>query len=294
MVRSESETNIEEPSENSSEIEDLITNSQVIIITGKRGSGKTALGLYLLENSSKNPLIFGLHPSAWQYLPEKITPLEVLDKLPEDSTIFIDEAALWFYSRDYTKKVNKFIAKAITEARHKDQLLIFASHTLRKLDIGIVLDADAILIKEPSFLHAKLERAEIRNLIEIAEDRFQALKHSNEDTRKYVFLASHDFFKLIEVPLPSFWCEELSKSRIKVVEAETKDSEGKYSEYMERIVKWEEEHRDDPNRSIGFDWGDVRVPPGILMQMYMEGTLDLVYNGSRRKGYLLLKKSEKN
>ena len=268
-------------------IEDLTLNSQVIIITGKRGSGKTALGLYLLTKS-KNPFIFGLHPSAWQYLPEKITPLERLDKLPEDSTIFIDEAALWFYSRDYTKKVNKFIAKTVTEARHKDQLIIFASHTLRKLDIGIVLDVDAILFKEPSLLHTRLERAEVRNLVELAESKFRS---ASGDLRKYVFVASHDIGELIEVPLPSFWCEELSKAEIiddAMMEKSKGDNENdKYSEYLEKIVKWEEEHRDYPYRDIGFEWSDVRVPPQILKKLYLEGTLDLVYNSTKRKGYRL-------
>ena len=59
-------------------IEELKNNSEVIIITGKRGSGKTCLACYLLEKSD-NAYFFGFpeekkeyHPEIWTFLRESI------------------------------------------------------------------------------------------------------------------------------------------------------------------------------------------------------------------------------
>jgi hypothetical protein len=101
-------------------------------------------------------------------------------------------------------------------SRHLGQRFIFAVHALRRLDVGLVLDCNAILFKQPSLLHSKLERGETRELTALAERHFNSLKE--EDPRKYVFVLSHDFEEFIEVPLPSFWCEELSKAKIQIEE----------------------------------------------------------------------------
>ncbi|MCD6137778.1 MAG: ATP-binding protein [Deltaproteobacteria bacterium] len=190
----------------------ILERSEVILITGRRGAGKTALGYYILEQSP-NPYVFGLPEEAWQYLPESITPLKSLENLPEKATIFIDEAALWFYSRSSSQKLNKYISQLVTEARHQEQLLIFATHTLRKLDIGVVMDADAIFFKEPSFLHSKFERSEIREITREVMRHFSRLK---DDHCKYTYVLSHDYEGFIKTPLPSFWCEELSKVSVSV------------------------------------------------------------------------------
>ena len=190
----------------------ILENSEVILITGRRGAGKTALGYYILEQSP-NPYVFGLPEEAWQYLPEFITPLKSLEKLPKKATIFIDEAALWFYSRSSSQRMNRYISQLVTEARHQEQLLIFATHTLRKLDIGVVMDADAIFFKEPSFLHSKFERSEIREITREVKEQFGKLKG---DRRKYTYVLSHDYEGFLKTPLPSFWCEELSKVSVDV------------------------------------------------------------------------------
>lgn len=203
-------------------IENLISKSEVILITGRRGSGKTALGAKLLENSGDRDAYFmGLSESYWNLLPDNITPLlvntQTLENLPSDAVIFMDEAGLFYFSRDYSKQLNKLIAKLVTEARHLNQVLVFATHTLRKLDVSIVLDADAILLKEPSLLHSKFERKEILELVRQAKHAFD--KISPPERVKHAYLVSQDYEGMLEVELPSFWTEELSHAVASVIES---------------------------------------------------------------------------
>jgi len=201
---------IENTEEREAKLRQITSNAQIIIITGKRGGGKSALGYRILETcEGKERYCVGLREDKWKYLPNYIIPLTDLTDLPQDAIIFIDEAATMLYARDYFSSFNKFISKLITETRHKDQLLIFATHTLRKLDIGVIIDADALLFKEPSFLHSKFERAEVRDILKKVEKEFNSIKG---DRRAYTYVLSHDFDELITNKTPSFWCEELSKA----------------------------------------------------------------------------------
>jgi len=49
-------------------------------------------------------------------------------------------------------------------ARQKDQTIVFAGMTLRAVDVGIVMNTDAIMMKEPSKLQMAFERAEVCEL----------------------------------------------------------------------------------------------------------------------------------
>lgn len=191
----------------------MFEHPYVGIITGRRGSGKTSLGLWLIENLTKGGIegyIYGAPRAYGDYLPESIDILgiEEIDNLPEDAVIFFDEASIHFFARENFSALNKLIDKLILISRQKDQTLLFASHNLRKLDVGIITDSDVIFFKEPSLLHSKLERAEIRGLTQKAFDAFS--KIPQEERKKYTYVLSGDIEAIVETPLPSFWVEDLS------------------------------------------------------------------------------------
>lgn len=182
----------------------------VILVTGARGTGKTALCYHILEQMSgeRDAYVIGLPEEKWEYLPDFIFPLTDISDLPCDSIVFTDEAALIYHSRDHSRSLNKQISKLVTETRHKNQILVFASHTLRKLDLGIILDSDSILFKKPSFLHSRFERAEIRSIVDNVSRKFAEINDRHE---KYTYVLAQNYEGMITTPLPSFWCEELSK-----------------------------------------------------------------------------------
>lgn len=191
----------------------VITRPSVVIITGKRGSGKSGLGYFLLEFLSKeykiDPLVLGLPRPKWDLLPDRMKSLDVdsLDKLPDKAIIFIDEGALLFYARKFQSDLNTTMDKLISISRQKDQILLIATHHTRKLDINIITDADALIYKQPSLFHSRFERRELRNLTRDVSDKFE---RKSEDKRKWAYIYSDDFEGFLENPLPSFWSEELS------------------------------------------------------------------------------------
>lgn len=207
-------------------LKETIEDNEVIGIFGKRGSGKSAAGYTILENSPKeNAYVVGLGEEYWQLIPDTIIPLQLdiqtLEDLPWHAAIFVDEAAQHFYAHDSGKPLSKLISKLEMDARKKDQLIIFATHTMRKFLIGAILDMDAIIFKQPSILHAKFDRKEIVGMVKTAKREFDKIlvegksltsREKKKAKAKYAYLVSEDYEGMIEIPLPSFWSDELSNA----------------------------------------------------------------------------------
>lgn len=192
----------------------ILAHPSTGLVTGRRRRGKTALGMYLLETLSKTHGIpaysMGLPREKWHLLPPEIKGLEFGEDLPESSVIFIDEAAMAFYARRSPAELNKQMNIMLTVSGQKDQILIYASHTARKLDVGIVLDMDALIFKEPSKLYARFERQEVREMVQHARGAFEGIP-PNERV-KYSVVFSHELEgELMQNPLPSFWNDDLSR-----------------------------------------------------------------------------------
>ena len=140
----------------------LRRSSLIMLIIGKRGSGKSALGFKLLETlagGSKKAYYIGQAKLPWW-----IRTVDDIDKISNDSIVLVDEAALSFSARDSMSKSNKFLGKLMAIARHKNLTLIIITQNSAMLDLNILRLSDTLLFKEPSLLQEKFERKAIAEL----------------------------------------------------------------------------------------------------------------------------------
>lgn len=185
----------------------LRTSSLIMLIIGKRGSGKTALGFRLLEMLSGKRKAYYLGKAK---LPWWISQVDNIDKIKNNSLVLVDEAAISFSSRESMSQSNKFLSKLMAIARHKNLTLIIITQNSAMLDLNILRLADTLLFKEPSLLQAKFERKAIADLFKKAEQAFEKIK--DKDKKKYAYIIDDEFEGTISFSLPEFWTEKLSKS----------------------------------------------------------------------------------
>lgn len=188
----------------------LLRKSLIMLITGKRGSGKTSLGMKFLELftklTKKKCYAVGFSKSK---IPRWIKKVEDTEKIKNNSVALLDEGALLFSSREAMKQPNKIISKIMAIARHKNLTLILIAQNSAMIDLNVLRLADVILLKEPSLLQTKFERKAIKEMYEKVIPLFKDIKETEK--KKYVYLWSDEFEGLLRYDLPEFWNESISK-----------------------------------------------------------------------------------
>ncbi len=177
------------------------------IILGARGSGKSALGMKILENiASKNKKVFALGFRK-DRLPVWITPIENINEVPNNSFLLVDEAGIEFSSRSAMSSVNKLLSELLLISRHKNISIIFITQNSSNIEINTLRQADYLLLKPSSLLQLDFERKKIKEIYKEVIEIFK--KHPDKDTT-YIYSDSYRGF--VKVPLPLFWTEDLSRS----------------------------------------------------------------------------------
>ncbi|MFH1310775.1 MAG: hypothetical protein ABIH65_00010 [Nanoarchaeota archaeon] len=185
------------------------SDSQIGIILGARGSGKTALGVKLIENIyaryRKRCFAIGFNPNEF---PSWIKVVSNISELSNDSWVLIDEGGVLFNSRSSMSNANKMLSQMILVSRHKNINILFISQNSSNLEVNILRQADFLVLKPSSLLQKEFERKIIQKIYSEAQDKFK--KYNNEKGLSYLY--SGEFRGFISNPLPSFWKEEISKS----------------------------------------------------------------------------------
>ena len=204
----------------------------LIVMLGAPGAGKSALGYALLEDlQPRQSCVYGFPLEKAPLLPDSIKLLTSLD-FPEESIVLCDEAYISFYARQFMSERNKVMDTLSGLARQKGILLIYITQSTRKLDVGLVAGAEALLIKRPSLLQMKLDRGELRGTLVAARSLFFEL-HPPPDVKlktyqqRCTYILSDDFEGMIELSNtpPSFWSEGLSRAFQGVPLAQRVDAE---------------------------------------------------------------------
>jgi len=191
--------------------EKLLGSSTIMLIIGKRGSGKTSLGMKLLElfhyktAGDRQCFVVGYSKTR---LPRWVKKVDAVGDAPENSVVLIDEGAIGYFSRDSMKQANKILSKMMTIARHKNLTLIIITQNSAMIDVNVLRLADTLLFKEPSLLQSRFERKALRDMFEKVAPLFDGM----EDAVKNFYVWDDDFEGIVSYQLPGFWDDDISKS----------------------------------------------------------------------------------
>jgi hypothetical protein len=189
-------------------LENFNDKSLIMLIIGKRGGGKTALGMKFVEIGKildKKSYVVGFENSK---VPKWVKKASNLEDVPNNSLVLVDEAGISFSARESMKKGNKEMANLLSIARHKNLSLIFITQNSAMLDLNVLRLADVLLFKEPSLLQSRFERKNLQDMFQKVGENFKDL----DNRKNYSYVISDDFEGLVWNELPDFWNESISKS----------------------------------------------------------------------------------
>lgn len=191
--------------------EKVIVHPSIVLVLGKRGSGKSALAYGLLElfRYRLTPYVVGLPETARRLLPDWIGCAQCLDGVPPNSVAVVDEAYLPYHSRESLSKASRKMSRILNLSRQKGLTIIFVSQEARQVDKNIASSADVVIFKDLGILQLEFDRRELKT---VATQAKQSLETVRGDKRKssYVYSPDADFAGLLENSLPTFWNRKLS------------------------------------------------------------------------------------
>lgn len=187
----------------------------VYVVTGARGSGKSALahqlGEQLHDRENITAVTVGQPKHVREHYPGHWVHVDSVKNAPPDSVLILDEAYMQFHARDAMDDANKAMGARVNTSRHCNQTMVFVSQNSRHLDTFAVGEADGLLMKEPGQFHKKFERSKIRDMTETAEEAFGQLPSSMNE-QQFVYAWTNDLEGMVENEYPSWYDDTVSKS----------------------------------------------------------------------------------
>jgi hypothetical protein len=184
--------------------------SSIILVAGRRGSGKSVLGFRMMENihaQTKRPVyVLGVKQSV---LPQWIESVDQMEQVKNGGVVLVDEGAIAFGSRNAMSKKNKELGNLMAIARHKDLTLILITQNTGMIDKNVLNLTDTVMLKEGSLLQEKMERSVMKEMYTTANKAIAGV----DDKISHVYIVDTDFEGLVKVSLPSFWSSNVSKNR---------------------------------------------------------------------------------
>lgn len=184
------------------------------LVAGGVGSGKSCLVYSLLEafhqiDTTRPCAVFNFPKEKAHLLPDYIKPTDDLN-FPERSIVVADEAYMAFHSKDQNSDNNKFMDLLSGLVRQKELLVFFVTQTTRKLSLAQTSSAQSFLVKMPDIMMVKLDRRELRGILEAAMKGFRALPVAERQEALYVVSTEYEGMLQKANTPPGFWTPELS------------------------------------------------------------------------------------
>jgi len=189
-----------------------IIHPSIVLIIGKRGSGKSASSYRILElfRFGPKPYVVGVPASKRHLLPNWISIVNSLEEVPEGAIAIVDEAYIRYHARNSTAQESKEMSKLLNLSRQRDQTLIFVSQEARQIDVNIASSANVFIFKDPGLLQLKFDRPELNQMAIKAREAFATIS-GDKRPWNYVYSLDTDLSGLVKNELPSFWTPGLSR-----------------------------------------------------------------------------------
>jgi len=193
---------------------DSMQEGKVMIVLGRRGSGKTAFAFKTAEYVSaafgKPVYAVGFPEGKADLLPRWITTAGNPESCEENSFLVIDEAGIQYVAYNFNKPENLVLSQLMQIVRHKGQSIIYTTQNGASVDKNIIRQADSIIFKKPGLMQKKADRPELRKMAEDADLFFSG--YQNGELNSVAYIQDDYFCGGIRASLPSFWSEKLSKA----------------------------------------------------------------------------------
>lgn len=175
----------------------------VILIVGRRFSGKTVLALRLAEFFDRQTFMISPleTPPLWV---ERIDLKDIEERVPGGSVLILDDLPAYASSKDYGTVEVRMLERMVPLVRHWDNekglALIFSTQSTGLMDKHFS-DADAIFVKPLSLLYADTERGAFKRLGDQAMEFFEGMEE--KDYHQLVYFFSHEFKGPMRVSMPT-------------------------------------------------------------------------------------------
>lgn len=179
------------------------------IILGKRGSGKSALAYYLVEEISQKcnllPRIANYPQNKRYLLPPEFDTITLDDLATPNTVILIDEGTTFLPAGG--AKLEEMVKGCQALVRQRNQVILFVFHASSDVGSRILRGMDCIMVKKPSSRQIQWGSKDefCRELLVEAREKI----HSKKQT--LVECEEPEFRGVMNNRLPSFWSEELSE-----------------------------------------------------------------------------------
>lgn len=178
----------------------------IFAIVGQPDSGKTALGHRIADLIHKDRLVY-CSMSAQHGRPDYYRQI---DKRIRDNTVILGpDASIIYHARTWQSNRNTILSKFQSVRRHRNVNMIWDVQNSGDLDVTILRQVDALILREPSILQGDYERPQMRKRYKRAEEMIEAAG-GWDVTRAYV-VSKRKEFVLEEIELPEYWNERISK-----------------------------------------------------------------------------------
>jgi len=247
----------------------ILKPGSIILITGRRGSGKTSAGHKMLEHTRPRGLCYvvGFPREAQKELPPWVGVISEIREAPPGATILLDEAPLLFSSKESMSQRNRKLLPDMILARQRRHTLIIITQDSCYIDKNVLRSLDSLIIKEPAPLQAKMDRPEIRAYLEKAAQSFSEIE-GDKRVLCYVAFSPSQFTGMIPIPKASYWNEKLSKAYASGVDLGLKRAAKTLTRAEKINLAWEHHEEGKSVREIAIELGVSKSTVGNWIQQH--------------------------